>query len=85
MQALSDCKIMQQINQKSIPACPLIHAACNGDHLSTVSVLIRSGKALSNISQTSRLPLYAAENEEEIEYDINKIFMPYDVQKRVVL
>ena len=85
MQALSDCKIMQQINQKCIPACPLIHAACNGDHLSTVSVLIRSGKALSNISQTSRLPLYAAENEEEVEYDINTLFMPYDVQRSVVV
>ena len=43
-----------------IPACPLIQAACKGDHLSTVSVLIRSGKARSKTSQTSRFPLYAA-------------------------
>ena len=76
---------MQQINQRSIPACPLIHAACNGDHLSTVSVLIRSGKALSNISQTSRLPLYAAENEEERKSDIKTLFMPYDAQQCVVV
>ena len=76
---------MQQINQRNIPPCPLIHAACNGDHLSTVRVLIRSGKALSNISQTSRLPLYAAENEEEREYNIKTLFMPYDAQKSVVV